>query len=270
MAKTLALSIIAGAVLVSTTEAQAFDGLVELNLQIAPSTGDEVPDTFSPRLSAFIPLSDRFAISADLGLGVLSGIEGEDTEVNALNTFLGAHYLRSTDNVGFRVGFGVSFPTSRSDDDFSQAATILTSSPRGLFDLWLYAPKTISLVVPARIEATFGVGVAADAAAVLYISEDGDSITGQSLGGDTAFGFQLGGEAFVPIGLFDLGARLQFASVPTSDGDLTQVAINPFLRFEAAIITARAGFLFFIDEPLGPSFDDSRPFGLDFAVGIKW
>ncbi|MEO1337027.1 MAG: hypothetical protein AAFV29_15390, partial [Myxococcota bacterium] len=60
------------------------------------------------------------------------------------------------------------------------------------------------------------------------------------------------------------------ASAPTADTDLTQVTASPFLRLRVANLTARAGLLILLDDPLGPSLSDGNPIGLDLAVGFTW
>ncbi|MEO1338181.1 MAG: hypothetical protein AAFV29_21230, partial [Myxococcota bacterium] len=189
----LALPLAALASTTFTQDAFAFDGSLELSGQFAFSSEENAGDVISPKISAFIPLTNRFAISGDLGLGVITG--GGQTETNLLNVFLGGHYMLDSGPAKARFGLGVALPTARPDTLGNVVALIGASAPRGLYDLWLYLPRTVSIVAPARVEIGGRVlGAAGDGALAFYIPEDGDP----------DFGFQLGGEVFVPLGLVQL------------------------------------------------------------------
>ena len=246
------------ALLTFAGQASANDGKVELSGQFGITT-DDSPEVISPRLSAFIPLGSSIAISADFGFGVVTG--GGESDTSVLNTFVAGHYMGGGGPLSYRVGFGVGAPTARRDSQGANVAAIASSSPRGLYDLWLYLPETWTTAIPARVAMDLGlVTVAGDGAVVLYIPEEGDA----------DFGFQIAGDALVSLGLLAVGARLQLATVPTADGDLTQLSLNPYLQAQFVAAYARAGLIFNLDEPFGPSFDDGRPFGIDVAVGLTW
>ena len=255
-----------GSLTISTAAYANNDGKLELSGQFGIVTSGDGNTVISPRILAFIPVTDSFAISGDLGLGVLTDVPdgqgGEETEIQALNIFLGGHFLGGSGPLDYRVGLGIALPTSAPDTLGGALTTLGASSPRGLFDFWLYTPKTVSVVAPAHVEIGAGiVTIAGDGAIVLYIPEEN---------GDPEFGFQLAGDVLAGLGLINVGVRLQLASVPTSDVDLTQISLMPYLQFDLPIVYARAGLLFNLDEPFGPSFDDGRPFGIDIAVGATW
>lgn len=243
---------------VSTTPAPVYanDGKVELSGLF--SAGLEGGEVITPRISAFVPISSGFALSGDIGLGVLTG-DDDDDGADVLNTYIAGHILGDLGVASYRVGFGVAIPSARD----GAPATADSSAPRGLTDLWIYSPDTWSLVVPARVEMDAGiVTIAGDGALVLYIPEEGS----------TDFGFQVAGEVAVSLGIVGLGARLQLASVPTGDGDRTQVSLYPFIQAQFVAVYARLGLFYNLDEPFGPSLDDDRnsPAGVEAAVGITW
>ncbi len=243
----------------STTTAQAYanDGKVELSGLF--SAGLEGGEVITPRISAFVPISSGFALSGDIGLGVITGGDDDDEDgADVLNTYIAGHILGDAGVASYRFGFGVAIPSARD----GAPATAVSSAPRGLTDLWIYSPDTWSLVVPGRVEMDAGiVTIAGDGAVVLYIPEEGSA----------DFGFQVAGEVAVSLGIIGLGARLQLASVPTGDGDLTQVSLYPFIQAKFVAVYARLGLYYNLDEPFGPSFDDGNsPAGVEAAVGITW
>ncbi|MEO1335414.1 MAG: hypothetical protein AAFV29_07205 [Myxococcota bacterium] len=250
-------------ILILPSSAFAFDDHLQISTQIGvqPSTGPLNDDLTlaSPRLYGFFNITDHFAIAADTGFGVISGF-GE-TEVHALNASLFGYYVDRTPRAKIRLGLGVALPTNRPD----RIPISVISAARGLQDLWLYVPKTTTLIAPFRVEAQTGpVVLAVDGAAALAISENEDLtvIT------------QLAVEVSAPLGPFDVGTRLGVVAVPTESGepdaDAAQISANPFVRVNMESVSVHAGLVFNLDRPFGWSFEDDRVLGIDAGVTVHW
>ncbi|MCK6549209.1 hypothetical protein L6R52_25425 [Myxococcota bacterium] len=242
-----------------------------LNLGIVESSLTVV----SPLLSGGFALGDvRFGLEWGFASGSVS-VEGnqvtdDDSAFEIGNPFVSAMYpVVRGGPVELEVGAGIALPLASAEGSDTGGAALVTSAAlRGAQDLWLWADNTMSLVVPARAALDAGpLEVGADAALGFMI------YTGDREGEETDTLLQLGADAKFGIGLLDLGARVAGVWMLSGDdlngGDF-QMSIEPFAQAALGPVAVRAGFIYNLDEPLGPSFDDNRFWGfrLGAAVGF--
>ena len=240
---------------------QAFERRITLGLPMAfvAQDGDiDDPQVFVPEIGLYLPVGRDFAVSADLGLSVVTG--AGDTETALTNLFVAVHREFGKEDLRFRVGLGASFPTAPDDDFASIVATSFSIVPRGLWDLWRGLPRTYAVVAPVRLEHLSGIiGIAGDGAATLYIPEDG---------GDPKFGVQAALEVYAALPFVDLGGRIQVASLLDAGTDLTQVGLSPFVRAKVGNLRLRLAPYIFLDEPLGVADSGATVYGLEVGLGF--
>ncbi len=239
---------------------------VAINLSFGQISGVEDDYVLAyPQLSGFYALNDSLALQLDWGFGYASG--GDQSAFRVGNPYLGGWYKLMSGQSHLRVGAGIALPLLQiSDDNFESAIETAVVSlgglgTMGLWDPWLWLPETFSLVVPARFETLLGDSfkLGADGAlAILVPSGDGDSEVMLQLAGEGAFKF----------GELQAGARLQFVSLVTSDDDDTQISLVPFVRYDFGSGFVQGRFMFNLDEPLGPAFDDGGIWSLGAGVGF--
>jgi hypothetical protein len=240
---TLASTSLIAVLTLGANEAEAFDGKLEATYGIGSiEVGGASARLNAPKFDVFVPVGDSFGFGATWGFGWVNA-DGNGSPITFNNPFVSGHYKKEMGPMRFRLGLGVGIPLA--SDEFGEDTVSLAAQAGayGAWDYWLYAPKTLSIVLPARIEFKAGpVILGGDAAIAGYIG------TGDY---DSQFGFQLGGDVLVPIGLFGVGAQLRAVSVPTADVDTTQISLEPFAQVSLGPARVRAGFIFNLDDPYG-------------------
>lgn len=190
-----------------------------------------------------------------------------DESPNALgNPFLGGSYLYTSRDVRARVGLGVALPVAEADSLDTVFALALGFAVRSMQDAWLFAPDSLGVVTFGRVEfdasETFTLTLDAALAEVVPVRDRDEAETIIQ----AAPGFAVSaGE------VFSAGLRAGVVAVPTSDADdVAQFSVEPFVRanFGPAFVSAR--FLYNVDEPLGPSFDDDRAWGAGLGGGVAF
>jgi hypothetical protein len=211
-------------------------------------------------------LSSHFELELDWPFAFMDG--GESSTFVSGNPFTAAYYVHPWSSGYARFGAGVGWPLAKIDTGTSAsffsvlgelAPYLHALNARGLWDIWLYGPETLSLVVPAQIESRHG--------ALL-------------LGADTAFAYLIGvndlldpeSDAFVQLagmlgGARDnltAGLRLQLVWAATTDSnDAAQVSAVPFVQVDlgsAGFVYGR--FVLNLDEPAGVFGDGAGVWGL--------
>ena len=251
----------------------------------------------SPFVRFFYPLRDNVLLSADWGFAFASFDDGDsdESDFRTGNIFLGAHYVRHEGDLRFRVGGGLTLPIANIpdadndqelEDAFVALATYATAvAARGAWDLWLWLPETMSLVVPFRLEKRLApaieLGVDAALAMLIPIADNE---------GGTDLLIQVAGDlAFLLSQDVRLGFRLQFAWVATDDesddapnftsmiftddddpgeNDELQLSFEPYVRGYLGSGFLQARLVINLDEPAGFGFDDDGVWGLFLGGGV--
>lgn len=194
------------------------------------------------------------------------------------NPYIAAHYALM-DNAGIKatagLGIGVplaSVPDATSLEDMDDALARLANlgtaiNMRGWQAMWLYAPDTMSVVIPVKARAKFKSGLRAGGelafAAFIPTGDDEDA--------DTEMGVDLAVEASFKAGVVEPGLRLGMVYALTSDADdVTQMFAEPFVKADFGAGFARVGFSMNIDEPAGFAFDDEGFWGLNIGGGANF
>lgn len=246
--------------------------------------GGEGSDLFAfvPTVGGWYLITDEIAASLEWGFPFVSITpdgESGDSRFNVGNPFLAGWYVVPDLDVHLRFGLGLALPVANIPDldgladpepFLAGAAYTAALFMNGLYDPWLWAPETFSIVVPGRVEKRFDeILVAGDAALGILIPTEGDDR-------DTELVFQFAGEFGYTIGLATVGARLQGVWVMTSAQDVStdedddfQLSFEPFARFDLGPAFAYARFTMNVDEPGGFSFDDNGIWGLHVGGGAN-
>jgi hypothetical protein len=224
--------------------------------------------TLSPLLAFETPVSDDWALAAEWGFVFtdFSPDTGDgDSTFRIGNPFLGAAYSLMNDDIDLTIGCGIGLPLASVPDDDSVAGLAYwhASTIRGWWDFWLWRARVLGIVFPLQLILDelplFNIRGEAAAAGLVAVNDDDSDIL-----------FQLGGEAGLRLGVAELGARLQFVWIPTSDGDNAQTAVEPYVLFDLKPGFVRLGLLMNLDKPLGFAFDADGYWGVRLAAGFEF
>lgn len=178
------------------------------------------------------------------------------------NAQIGVNYFSFGRPLRFVAGGAVQYGPWNHDYDQGGSIAILGGAyARGGQDLGLWAQDMLSIVTPARIEYMLDrLALGSDGSLGLHIPTDG---------GDMDFSIQVApglGYYVTPTTL--VGLRVPFLWVPTESGSgSTQLAMEPYARFDFDSLFVATRFTLNIDEPLGFSFDGGRYWALHVGVG---
>ncbi len=233
------------------------DGIAATLAWSHASVGPNSGNAFNLDASALLAFGS-FGVGAEIGavVGSISDVTNT-TSFKFLNPWLGGYYVVNLEVAKLEVGAGLSLPVLTLSDTNPGEGDLLLSAAggRGLWNQWMYLPKTTTVVVPARLSlGLLGlVGVAAEGA--VAISHHADTTIAPS-GNDLIY--QLAGEAYLGLG-FEPGLRLQWVHIPTGSAGTNDVEISvvPFVRVGFGPVHAEAAFLYNVTNPYGPSFGDA-------------
>ncbi len=210
--------------------------------------------TAAPRLHAYVPLNDTFAVAGEWGLTIADYSNGPDTSFNSLNPFLAAYLTPDAGPLRLRIGLGVALPVAGrgetgTEREAREVSYRTAMDMNGAFNPWLYQVDTLSLVVPGRLEFNISENfyAAVDAAVFTHLrTESGD---------DNEIGVQVAAEGRVPLGFINLGARLQGVRYKA---DVFQTSLEPFVGLNLGALGLRTKLTINLnDERVGiPSSTD--------------
>jgi hypothetical protein len=157
---------------------------------------------------------------------------------------------------------------------FAVAALQSTSSARGLWDLWLWAPETLSLVAPIRAEIGLVVFDLAGELTPALLIPTGDEVDDQ----DNEFILQMAVDASMSAALVRFGARLQAVWSPTTDDqsfipdddDEVQVSIVPYATVSLGPVFVSGSVTLNLTDPVGSSFDDDGIWMVSVSGGLSF
>jgi hypothetical protein len=191
----------------------------------------------------------------------LSGGTSDETGAAVGNLHLGANFVGAKDAIRYKVGGALEWaPWTIDPGQNFGLALAFGGAARSLHDLGLWAPETLSIVAPARVETGDKVVLGADAAVGVHIPAGSGGDVDLSLQLDPGVGFWASETVLV-------GGRFPIVWVPTSDGDNAQVAVEPYARFDFGSAFFNARFTLNLDEPLGFGFDEGKIWALHVGFG---
>ncbi|MBI5542443.1 MAG: hypothetical protein HY901_01030 [Deltaproteobacteria bacterium] len=209
--------------------------------------------TLAPTLRAAYGLSKRWRLRGEWGfVSAAQGSEGEHgwTQLESGNLLLGLDSRGGAGALRWRLGAGLTAPLAHLEgehDPHGRSAYGDASMLQGLWDLWLWAPDRIGLVVPAGAVIKgdrYRLGLEAGAAMLVPVRETlGTSVDALTQARIVA--------ALHSAETFEAGAQLQSVLIATQPSDGWQTAIAPFVRLQLGPVELGARLLLPIDAPLG-------------------
>jgi hypothetical protein len=223
-------------------------------------------DSYSAHQTVSSVLGVRYASSKSLDLALELPFKFEDVANNtepsvggrALfsgNPFAALYHVDRSDQDFTRVGVGLALPLSGAgfgNDGIAEEGQEDALAQRGAWNVWMWFPNALSLVLPARVE------------------HRSDALV---LGADLALAISVGGGVIVPsgqialmaaarLGDISIGSRVQVMWSPVLEdrhGNV-QAALVPFVQAELAggAAFADARFVVNLDSPYGVFGDDPR------------
>ena len=199
--------------------------------------------------------------------------------------YIGASYVYASDSLRLKTGGGIAWlPVELFGNDL--AALYYAALMRGWWDFWLWAPRSLSLVVPLRIEADLGNVVVAglDAGFGLLIPTDDGGGEGTSRARSPEPIIQVApGLGFRVTDEWLLGTRFAGVLRPAQRGyqtplvwhdrDSEQLSIEPYVRGTFGMGFFLARLTLNLDNP-GYSFDrdlySQGVWGLHAGGGFAW
>jgi hypothetical protein len=177
------------------------------------------------------------------------------------NLHLGANYLIGRDRWRLKVGGAVQYaPWNHNPETETIYALFLGNAARSIQDGGLWASEVLSIVAPARFEYGNKLVLGGDAALGLHIPTNGADVE-MSIQIDPSLGYFVTDTTLI-------GARLPFVWIPTDSGDYaTQLAFEPYARFDIDPGFIATRFTLNIDDPLGFSFDGGKFWAIHVGGG---
>jgi hypothetical protein len=184
------------------------------------------------------------------------------------NPLLHGDWLATETDFRVRIGGGITLPFAAVGDTPEVAALQVAAGMRGAWDLWLWAPSRLSIVVTGHLDYSITPDVVLGADA---------GVAGMIWVGD-------GSREFVFVG--QIAANLEYVSEPIAAGgrisfvilgeeDLSfpdreelELSIMPYVRIELTDAYLLAGLTFNLTPPFGVSFIDGNPWGLRLGAGF--
>jgi hypothetical protein len=221
--------------------------------------------------AADIPLGERAFVTGRMPFAFTADNGEQSSAVG--NVMLGARgVIDAADSMWFGVGGRVGLPlvTEEAYDPGGFPSYVLPPVPNGLWNLHEYYPDSVPLLLALHFTAHTDVGIVIRAelepvVMIDYVRGDNAELTLQHAV-ELQFGRDLGG-----------GLRVQGVALPTFDeievdhevvdGDLYQLALEPFFRVERKRYHFRSGVMLPLDETLGPPFASS--WGFRMGAGVR-
>lgn len=235
------------------------DYALELELDWSGTGDDDVSvNTLLPKLNGSFGLTRHAELEVQLPTAFVDfnpdGAGEGDSGLIMGNPFVALYYASRTDRMVARIGLGIGLPVVDQagalddPDDYAEGiAPFYAYITRGLQDPWLYYPNTLSLVVPGQVQMRNSMlAIGLDGALAILISTDSD------VRDETELTVQLGGFVGAALDDITLGLRLQVVTMPTEEGDDTQLGMMPFVQADLdGGGFLYAGYLVSLDDPVG-------------------
>lgn len=229
-------------------------------------SGSATVTAFAPFVHGTLPIGEDYGLTADLGY-IQSTVDtdglGSASSGSFLNPAITLHRRLIFGEQPVRVGLGVALPLA-STGAVNEAGYAAAGGSSGAWNPWFYSPRHFGLLVPASTRWWL-------LSDKLYLSLGGtlSLLIPTKDGANTTYGAQAATEAIFPLGVIDLGARLQAVFSADSEDSMFQSAVGPMIGLHLGSINLSAMLLYNIDAPLGPSFVDDNPWGLYIGGGLS-
>jgi hypothetical protein len=229
----------------------------------AVGDGDEDISGGSMVIAPSIPLAERTFLDVRLPLGFATGFVLGNASLNL------RHVVRANRSVFVTLGGGLGLPLL-DDDTQDRRFFEVPNVARGLYDFHEFYPVSVPLRLGAGVEAHVGelliLRLNGDLTAMFAYGDNDESEVAFQHAGEIQLGHSFGG-----------GLRVQGVALPTFEstgvrssfeGDLYQLAIEPYFSYEGDMLYTRVGLLLPVDEALGPPFSQSYAFRLSTGFRI--
>jgi hypothetical protein len=170
----------------------------------------------------------------------------------------------------FLVGGGLGLPVLTDDSQDFRFAPIAAAAANGLWDMHLYTPWSVPMIVRLGTEHFFG------RLAVLRLQVD--PVFEIPYGDNEEPELQLQHAVELQLGpVVGGGLRLQGVVLPTYDNtdnelgyedDLYQLSMEPFFSYEGDVFSTRLGLMLPLDSELGPPFAEA--WGFRMGIGLRY
>ena len=252
------------------------DASIDMVFTLGQSQGVTDDSTvFTPRLKVGVPVAEGISINVQWGLTTVNlaqpAIDGlppvTQQETGVLNPHIDVSYALRTKQMELAFAAGLSLPLADADNPGRAGAYEVAMGSVGAWDPWLYQPNTFAFFIPVRARIDFGFFFTGlDGAVYVAVPTEDDNNR------NVQFGAQLGWEGMVPVGLFDLGLRLQAVRVGASrelDAYL-QTSLVPVVRLFLGPAILEALFTFNFDAPHGTAMGERGKWGLSIGAGFRF
>jgi hypothetical protein len=221
--------------------------------------------TDSLELEVMLPLAyisyDTFDINAT-GSTVMDREHG----FGVGNPYLGVSRVHLDGTLRYKAGLGVTLPLA-ADEDASGAAVVVAPATYGMQDIHLWAPDTLSITAPLRVEAGDTVVLSVDAMPGVLIDSNDDRPADDDA--PELFLQVAPGAGVWATDTFLVGTRLPIFWAVTGDApDNAQLALEPYARLDVGSGFVNAGLTVNLDEPLGFAFDRAKVWGAHLGGGL--
>lgn len=232
----------------------------------------------SPILHGGLPIGSGRSLTLDWGFTFVDFGDDDESRSEVGNPFVALHQSVDLVLIDVSAGFGVALPLANlpnGDDNqssFTARALQSTSSARGLWNLWLWAPETLSLAVPMRAEIGLILFDLAGEFTPALLIPTGDEVDDQ----DNEFILQMAVDASMSAGLVRFGARLQAVWSPTGDDqsfipdDEVQISIVPYATVSLGPVFVSGSATLNLTDPVGSSFDDDGIWMVSVSGGLSF
>lgn len=249
----------------STTYASDLDPqfLFDLGFNTHSPTDDVRLSTWVPSIGVVADINSRLQFSGAWGMVFLDA-DLEGSNIDSLNPFFSLRLSEYFRNFRFSAGVGLTLPVADGDGFAGLEALGIAAAMRGNWDPWLYAPDTMSFVIPLRAEfnPVTNFTLAGDVAAFLLYP--------LTSGQESTLGLQGAAEGTFHLRRVDLGLRFQAVRIqdynPNSDD--TQTSVEPYLKYNFRDVSLRAAVTVNLNEANTFSYSPQRLWAAH--VGLSW
>jgi hypothetical protein len=209
------------------------------------------------------PIAQRTFLDARLPLGFATGFVLGNASLNL------RHELKAGQRTFVTIGGGLGLPLLNEDTQ-DRRFFELPNVSRALYDFHEFYPNQVPMRLGAAVEGHVGelviLRLAGDLVAMLGFEDNDEMEMSFQHAAEIQIGHRWGG-----------GFRIQGVALPTFEstgvrssfeGDLYQVAMEPFFAYEGDMLFGRVGLLLPMDEALGPPFSQSFAFRLSTGFRI--
>jgi len=175
------------------------------------------------------------------------------------------HWLQGGRDFYFGPGATLPLAQPSSTDDVQEAALAVALGSRGVWNVWWYMPRTLTVFFPLGVRHVspggLDIGAEAAVAALFHVGRGSE---------DTLGAGQVGAHLGYASSSAEAGAKLRLVRLPGDRGsDHGQISFEPYARALLDSAYVGGGFLINLDEPMGPMLDRGSVWGLHLEGGWR-